>query len=166
MITKFDKTITSNVKYISPEEVIDSFEVGLIPAEKTDFVKNIAENAETVYPVVYNEFKGSFEITTKSGFGRVGDNKRNDAVVARNAETEIADKISALMSFYGDKIKVLSIHEIVALLNKVLNLSSVNSLSDVEISKKLGVLDSERQISPSNNITLSSQKDSFGFEKQ
>ena len=152
MQTKFDTIVRANLKFISPEEVVESFECGFIPDTKIDFVKDIVDNAEIVKPITFDEWKGSFNISTKRGFNssleqNSDSNNHHESVLMKNAETEINDKMSALLSFYGDRIILLSSHDIINKLNEVLNLSYVHNISNVEIRKKLSLLNDDGQIS-------------------
>ena len=157
MKVKFETVVRSNMKYILPEEVVEAFECGIIPNSKIDFVKNIVDNAEIVKPVTFDEWKGVFSISIKRGLTTPQENiesvQKHESVIARNAQTEINDKISALMSFYGDKVVLLSSHDIINKLNEVLEYGYVHNISNIELHKKLSFLNDDGQLSQ-NNINL------------
>jgi len=137
MNNKFDINVIANLKYMSPEEVVDAYEEGLIPASSIDLVKTIVENAETARPVTFNTWSGKIHIV------KLGESE----VLARNAQTELSDKMTALLSFYGDKISLISNYEIETMLNKALNNSHVLNIEQVESHKKFGKLNEDGTIS-------------------
>ena len=140
-----------NIHYMLPEEVVDLYEAGHISQKYNDFVANIVNNAETIKPVEFDSFRGSFDLY-------VSDIKQP----FQNIKTELADKISAIMSLYGTKLFELSNSKLRQILNDVLTLSQVESVYDTSISHNLGILNEDGVVSQ-NSITLASQNE--GREK-
>ncbi len=134
---KININVIANLRYMLPEEVVDAFEAGLLPSSSIDMVKEIVENAETAKPVTFNNWSGVAKIA------KLGESE----VLARNAQTELVDKMTALLSFYGDKINLVGNYEITTMLNKVLNNSHVLDIEQVESHKKFGMLGDNGEIS-------------------
>ena len=155
MIFYKDLKVNGNMKYILPEEIVDLYEAGMISqvSNEKEFIERILQNAETVYPVSFNTLEGVFGISF--------DFQKNAS--KRNAETELSDKVGAILQLFGDKINTISNYEIMRLLNSALTQSSVLSLSKIETNKLIGILNEDGQLSTE---TIKLTKDNKVEEKQ